>query len=343
MTFKQRKDAFIQLGTEISEYIQQPDETIDHLFHAAYIGNGWFTKENITAMLNEISEQLKEESINKWLDKYEVKDSVESKRVGLILAGNIPLVGFHDVLCVLITGHTAVIKLSSDDKILLPFLLSSLINIAPDFKSKIEYVENLREKFDAVIATGSDNSARYFEYYFGKYPNIIRKNRSSVAVLTGNESEEDMKNLSHDIFTYFGLGCRNVSKLYVPKGYSLDEFYKGVFDYKDVVDNKKYGNNYDYNRAILLMRQAKFFDNNFLMVHYDNALAAPVGVVNCEEYENITEVNVSLNLISEKLQCIVSNAPEIEHKIAFGTTQKPNLWDYADGVDTIKFLLSLSL
>ncbi len=333
MTFKQRKDAFIELGAEISEYMQQPDETIDHLFHAAYIGNGWFTKENITAMLTGISEQLKEESVNKWLKNYDVKDIVESKRVGLILAGNIPVVGFHDVLSVLITGHTAVMKLSSDDKILLPFLLSSLINI----------VENLREKFDAVIATGSDNSARYFEYYFGKYPNIIRKNRSSVAVLTGKESEEDLKNLGHDIFTYFGLGCRNVSKLYVPKGYNLDEFYKGVFDYKDSVDNKKYGNNYDYNRAILLMRQAKFFDNNFLMVHYDTALAAPVGIVNCEEYENIGVVNSSLNQIGEKLQCIVSNSPEIEHKIAFGTTQKPNLWDYADGVDTIKFLLSLSL
>ncbi len=225
----------------------------------------------------------------------------------MILAGNIPLVGFHDFLSVLITGNKALIKTSSNDQHLLPFLAKYLIAVDENLKDKITFVEGKLENFDTVIATGSNNTARYFEYYFKDKPSIIRKNRNSVAVLNGKESKEELEALGEDIFRYFGLGCRNVSKLFVPKGYSFDAFFEAIFKYQDVIHYEKYANNYDYNKAVFLMSNFKLLDNGFLTIKEDSSYASPISSVFYEFYENIEELKARLEADSEQIQCIVSN------------------------------------
>jgi hypothetical protein len=248
------------------------------------------------------------------------------------------MVGFHDLLCVLLSGHIALLKLSSDDNVLMPFFIKLLEYYEPEFTKVIQFSEGKLTKFDAVIATGSNNTAAHFKSYFGKYPHIIRKNRTSAAVITGNESTEDLKKLGRDIFLYFGLGCRNVSKLLVPEGYSFDKLFEAVFDYKFVVDNKKYGNNYDYNRTIYLLNLEKFLDNNFLIIKEDKGLFSPVSVLFYQEFASEKEVKEYIEANKKDLQCIVGNGPGM---IPFGYSQAPVITDYADGVDTLKFLVNL--
>ena len=260
--------------------------------------------------------------------------------MGLILAGNIPLVGFHDFLSVLISGNNVLIKTSSNDQFLLPFLAKYLIAIEPELSNKITFVEGKLENFDAVIATGSNNTARYFEYYFKDKPSIIRKNRNSVAVLNGEETKEQLMALGEDIFRYFGLGCRNVSKLFVPKGYSFNAFFEAIFEYQDIIHYEKYANNYDYNKAVFLMSNFKLLDNGFLTIKEDSSYASPISSVFYEFYENLEELQIRLESESEQIQCIVSNNL-VKNSIDFGQTQRPNLWDYADNVDTISFLLTI--
>ena len=254
------------------------------------------------------------------------------------MAGNIPLVGFHDFLSVLISGHNVLVKTSSNDQHLLPFLAKYIIAIEPRFADKITFVDGKLENFDAVIATGSNNTARYFEYYFKDKPSIIRKNRNSVAVLNGKETKEQLVALGEDIFRYFGLGCRNVSKLFVPKGYSFDAFFEAIFEYQDVIHYEKYANNYDYNKAVFLMSNFKLLDNGFLTLKEDQSYASPISSVFYEFYDDIDTLQKKLQSDHEQIQCIVSNIG-IENSIDFGQTQKPKLWDYADNVDTISFLL----
>jgi hypothetical protein len=255
------------------------------------------------------------------------------------LAGNIPLVGFHDFLSVLISGNSVLIKTSSKDQFLLPFVAKYIIAIEPKFEDKITFIEGKLENFDTVIATGSNNTARYFDYYFKDKPSIIRKNRNSVAVLNGEETKEQLAALGEDIFRYFGLGCRNVSKLFVPKEYSFVAFFEAIFEYQDVIHYEKYANNYDYNKAVFLMSNFKLLDNGFLTLKEDSSHASPISSVFYEFYENIDDLQIRLNSESEQIQCIVSNT-SIENSIDFGQTQKPNLWDYADNIDTISFLLT---
>ena len=250
------------------------------------------------------------------------------------------MVGFHDILSVLISGNKALIKLSSNDALLIPFLLKYLSTVEPQFKDRFEITKDKLGNFDAVIATGSDNTARYFDYYFGKYPNIIRKNRNSVAVLNGSESKEDLIALSEDIFRYYGLGCRNVSKLFVPKDYNFDHFFEGMFSQKDIIDDDKYANNYDYNKAVFLMSNFKLLDNGFMTIKEDTSYTSPISSVFYEFYDDLNDVKERLNADKDKIQCIVSNQIT-ENSLPFGSTQKPELWDYADNVDTIDFLLSL--
>jgi len=265
---------------------------------------------------------------------------LKMRSIGLILAGNIPIVGFHDILCVLASGHKALIKLSSHDQKFIPYLLNKLIEIEPGFELQISYIDRLKD-FDAVIATGSNNTSRYFDYYFSKVPHIIRKNRNSVAILNGEESKEDLEALGHDIFDYFGLGCRNVSKLYVPKDYDFKEFFESIEEFKSVADHHKYNNNYDYNKSIFLVNLDKHFDNGFLLLKEDSRFVSPLAVLYYKEYQTIEQLGSELIKNEDLIQCIVSNSKLPLSTVAFGQSQCPGLMDYADGVDTMKFLREL--
>jgi hypothetical protein len=301
--------------------------------------NGWFTPEQVYFSVQSWAEALKEENIDKWLSNYDLSN-VTTKTVGLILAGNIPLVGFHDFLSVLISGHKVLVKTSSNDQHLIKSLAKYLISIDSRLEEYITFTDGKLENFDAVIATGSNNTARYFEFYFKDKPSIIRKNRNSVAVLNGSESHEELEHLGEDIFRYFGLGCRNVSKIFVPKEYDFQNFFKAIFKYGDVIHYEKYANNYDYNKAVFLMSNFKLLDNEFLTIKEDPSYASPISSVFYEFYENIEEIKSKLENDSDQIQCVVSKNL-IDNSIPFGKTQKPELWDYADNVDTIAFLMKI--
>ena len=346
------KNNFVELGKFLSQFSidnNQQNEQVKYndLFFNSFIDlialsqshNNWFTPDNVHFSISSWSEALTENNINQWLSAYSFTEK-EPKNVGLILAGNIPLVGFHDFLSVLISGNNVLVKTSSKDDYLIKFLTKYLIALDNRFNEKITFVEGKLENFDAVIATGSNNTARYFEYYFKNKPSIIRKSRNSVAVLTGNETSEEMTLLSEDVFRYFGLGCRNVSKIFVPKNYNFDAFFNGMYAQKDVIYYEKYANNYDYNKAVFLMSNFQLLDNEFLTIKEDISHASPISSVFYEYYEDINEIKTRLNQDSEIIQCIVSNGI-IENSVYFGNTQKPNLWDYADDVDTIDFLNNL--
>lgn len=352
MTLEKRINAFVELGSFLTQYSSkhQNDKLVvlnqlffndfDILINNQKPFNGWFTPENVALAIDAVAGMLTRENLEKWLIKYSIKENNIPKRVGVVMAGNIPLVGFHDFLSVLITGNIVVAKTSKEDSLLIKKIAEILIKIEPDFKQQIEFTDKL-ENFDAVIATGSNNTARYFEYYFGKYPNIIRKNRNSVAVLSGHETAEELVELGKDIFQYFGLGCRNVSKLYVPKNYSFNLFFESILkDYQHVVDNNKYGNNYDYNRAVYLLGNNALLDNNFVLLKEEASLSSPVAVLHYEFYNDLEQLTQQLKIQNEQIQCIVSHL-DIPQAINLGKAQQPDLWDYADGVDTLEFLLKV--
>ena len=352
MNLQQRINAFVKLGAFISQFsseeiekkedIQYNDLFFDGFKHQIKLAkehNGWFTTNNIAFALNGWAESLTEINLNKWLDNYSI-DISQSKKVAIIMAGNIPLVGFHDFLSVLISGHSVLVKQSSNDKHLLPFLAKYLEYVEPGFKGQIEFTEEKLQNFDAVIATGSNNTARYFEYYFKQKPSIIRKNRNSVAVLNGNETSEELQGLSEDIFRYYGLGCRNVSKLFVPKGYNFDAFFNAMYPWNQIINENKYANNYDYNKAVYLMSEFDMLENGFLMIKEDESYASPIATIFYEYYNSNEALKEKLNTDKENIQCVVSNNL-FDDEIVFGKTQKPQLWDYADNVDIIEFLLKI--
>lgn len=303
--------------------------------------NGWFTKENIILALNSWAAELNRENLENWLKPYVISNPSSPKKIGLILAGNIPLVGLHDIICVLVAGHIAYVKPSSDDAILLPVVLDFLLEQNPNWKDSLVFSPGIIKDADAFIATGSNNSARYFDYYFGKKPSIIRKNRSSVAVLTGNESKEDLMALGSDIFSYYGLGCRNVSKLLVPEGYRFDTFFESIVQFGEVINNKKYGNNYDYHRAVYLLDSVPMLDNNFLLLKPDTAWSSPIGVMIWDSYSDENDLRAKLSSAQNQLQCIVAHNLSGVPTVDFGKTQFPRINDYADGIDTLKFLTAL--
>lgn len=352
MQLIKRIQAFVTLGNFMSQfsnenYIKKDnipfnDSFFEGMADAIQLSksyNGWFTKNNIQFAFKSWEDALNEENLLKWTATYDL-EKTPNHNIAMVLAGNIPLVGFHDLLSVLISGNRVIAKLSTNDKLLLPYLTKYLIAIEPEFEGKIVFTEEKLENFDAVIATGSNNTARYFEYYFGKYPNIIRKNRNSVTVLSGKETSEDLKNLSNDIFRYFGLGCRNVSKLFIPKDYNFDAFFNAMFTWKEVINDNKYINNYDYNKAVYLMSNINLLDNEFLLLKEDVSFSSPISVTFYEYYDNLDSVREQLITEKDHIQCIVSNLG-IENEIKFGETQKPKLWDYADQIDTIDFLIKL--
>ena len=331
-------DVFSTLGAKLS----YPDEQLNSIIKDEYHYNAWFTPKSVEHAVKSIGNMLIKEDLTQWLDKYDIDYERPTKQVGLILAGNIPLVGFHDVLCVLISGNHALIKASTQDARLVKFVLNMLVTIAPEFQSRYSFVERLKN-FDAVIATGSNNTSRYFEFYFSKVPNIIRKNRNSVAVLTGNETAGQLYKLGHDIFDYFGLGCRNVSKLLVPEGYDFTPFFEAIQPHENIINHHKYNNNYDYNKSIYLVNREKHLDNGFLLVKEDERMVSPLAVIFYEQYKDTTSVEALLKRESENIQCIVSSADlkAVNQVVSFGESQQPALWDYADGADTMDFLTKL--
>ncbi|WP_296149978.1 acyl-CoA reductase [uncultured Flavobacterium sp.] len=352
MTLEHKKNIFVELGKFLSQFSENESARNENVLHndlffndfldlikLSQSHNGWYTPEQVFFAVNSWAETLTKENLDQWLSEYNL-ENIEPKNLGLILAGNIPLVGFHDFLSVLISGHKVLVKTSSNDQHLLPFLAKYLISVEPKFSEYITFVEGKLENFDAVIATGSNNTARYFEYYFKDKPSIIRKNRNSVAVLNGKESKEDLIGLGEDIFRYFGLGCRNVSKMFVPKDYKFDTFFEGIFKFQDVIHYEKYANNYDYNKAVFLMSNFKLLDNGFLTIKEDSSYSSPISSVFYEFYDNLEDLKTRLEAENEQIQCIVSKGI-LENSIPFGKTQKPELWDYADNVDTIKFLESI--
>lgn len=345
-------NAFTELGSFLSQFnresIQQKEsvkhndlffDALKHQITIAEEHNGWFTKDNVLFALESWTTALTKQNLDKWLNNYELKD-IQPKKVAVIMAGNIPMVGFHDFLSVLICGHNVLVKQSSNDKHLLPIIAKYLEYVEPSIKGKIEFTEEKLEGFDAVIATGSNNTARYFEYYFKDKPSIIRKNRNSVAVITGNETKEELKALSNDIFRYFGLGCRNVSKLFVPDGYDFNNLFEAIYDWHPVINIAKYANNYDYNKAVYLMSEFDMLENGFLMIKEDQSYSSPIATLFFEYYTNKEQLQNKLNTDKELIQCVVSNNFS-KNNIAFGETQTPKLWDYADGVDTVEFLLKI--
>ncbi len=352
MLLKNRILAFTKLGDFLSQFsikgINKKENILyNELFFDAFEMqikrakefNSWFTEDNVLFAFENWSKLLNEHTLKKWLSNYEISNNL-NKKVAVIMAGNIPLVGFHDFLTVLISGHDIVVKQSSNDKHFLPLIAKYLEYVDSAFKGKITFTDKL-EEFDAVIATGSNNTARYFEYYFGKHPNIIRQNRNAVAVLTGTESSKELEDLGDDIFRYFGLGCRNVAKIFIPKDYNFDSFFNAIFKFKDIINYKKYENNYTYNKAVYLMSLFKLQENGFLMLKEDTSYSSPIASLFYEYYTNIEELKDKLKLEKKQIQVIVSKE-KIDNSVKFGETQNPQLWEYADNIDTMKFLIELT-
>ena len=334
MIIEDRIKAFEKLGDFLLDFCNEnpnSNHPLETIIKSSSYFNGWFTSSNIRSSISAICINLCSTKLSSWLSSYSIP--VEAKKnVSIIMAGNIPLVGFNDFLCVLMSGHRAIIKLSSKDNRLFLPIIEELIIIEPRFEDDIKLVDQV-ENFDAVIATGNNESFKYFEYYFKDYPTLLRKSRTSVAILTGEESLDERKALANDIFLYYGLGCRNVTKLYIPKNYDLNLLFEVFFEYQDVVLNNKYANNYDYYKAIYMMGNQNILENGFIILKEDKALHSPVAVLNYEYYDEKESLVLQLEELKEDIQCIVGM-----DFIPFGKAQQPNLEDYADGVDTLRFL-----
>ena len=341
-------DAFVKIGLFLSNFDKSDTISSDPwstrfaaVLERSEIENKWFTIDNLRYALQYWGKVLTREGIQQWIAPYALQHPPAPKRIAIIMAGNIPLVGFHDFLAVLFSGHNVLVKLSSNDKQLLPFLAEYLIAVDEELAPRIGFTEDRLKDFDAVIATGSNNTGRYFEYYFNRYPNIIRKNRNSIAVLSGEESAATLTQLGEDIFRYFGLGCRSVSKLIVPKKYDFKPLFSALSHWKPLLQNQKYANNYDYNKAVYLMSDAKILDNGFLLLKEDPGLSSPVGTLFFEYYEDLAQVKQWLDREATNIQCVVTDRL-LPDSIPPGHTQRPRLNDYADAVDTIAFLSKLT-
>ncbi|MCC9167178.1 acyl-CoA reductase [Pontibacter harenae] len=337
MTLENRIEAFVKLGKQLQN---MPDEDRKALAYVALAKNPWFDEKNVLFALDGIITMLDEQYLREWVYPYQLKQ-VTQKKVGVVMAGNIPMVGFHDFLSVLISGHYLLAKLSSDDDVLLRRLANMLVAIEPAFANNFEFVDLLKDA-DAIIATGSDNTSRYFEYYFAKRPHIIRRNRTSLGVLTGHEEADDLSALGEDFFRYYGLGCRNVSKVFVPEGYTFDKFFEAnEFRHSTIINHYKYQNNYDYNKSILLVNRAPHFDNGFMLVTPSEQMVSPISVLFYETFSSLADLRQKLAAVKEKTQVVVSAHGWLEGSIPFGRAQCPMVWDYADGVDTLIFLQQL--
>ncbi len=344
--FVKLSEVFVNLDTKEEHKdlnIREAIAKFSELVRNVKMTNPWFTEDYTKYALKSIGQSIQQRKIEKWLEMYpEGVYTTKPKRVAVVMAGNIPLVGFADFIAVLISGNIFVGKLSSQDKVLFRLMVDVLLQFCPKLSDRIVLSDSRLPAFDAVIATGSDNSARYFDYYFGKYPNIIRHNRNSVAVLHGDESREELEGIAKDVLMHYGLGCRNVSYLYVPCDYDFTPLYQ-VFDtYDELKEHTKYFNNYEYYRSVYLIDQEEHLDNGFVILKESNSYASPISVVHYRHYFSVQEVKDEIALNADRIQCVVSTIADFDDALKPGEAQSPELWDYADGVDTIRFLSELS-
>lgn len=351
-SLEKRIHAFIELGRKLKKIslAESPDNLSaaeNNLFYEvkeSHLKNQWFTPYNVKSALAGLSDMLADDKIKKWIANYNINDLTDPGKIAVIMAGNLPLVGFHDFMCVLLSGNQFLGKLSGQDKDLPVKIAGLLIETEPGFKSMISFTDEKISEFDAVIATGSNNTSRYFEYYFGRYPHIIRRNRNSMAILSGKEKGKDLENFSDDIFQYFGMGCRSVSLLFIPKDFDIKKLAESFKKWEYIKDHPKYFNNYEYQKAVMLVSQIDHIDTGFCLLRESQSLASPLSVVNYIWYETEDEILQYINRQSDNIQCIVAgNNPDLPgiDKVQPGKAQKPGPADYADDIDTLKFLLQL--
>lgn len=345
MDLSKRINAFCELGLQMSKAAHDMNHQLGHSTLNAQHINPWFTPENVKYAIDAIAQEwLQPSELRKWVKAYPEHyfNPQKAKWVGVVMAGNIPLVGFHDFMSVLITGHRIKIKFSSKDGGLMNAIAQMLIAIEPEFEYYIETVDSTLKGFDAVIATGSDSSAKYFDFYFRDYPTLIRGHRNSIALLTGNEGSNELSLLADDIFMYFGLGCRNVSKLLVPQGYDFTGLIESMSKWGHLIHHHRYANNYEYNRTVLILNQTPHLDTGFALIVHNQNIDANVATVNYQEYTDISSAIDYITVNDERIQCVATNfAMEHGRKVSFGETQRPKLNDYSDGIDTIEFLGNL--
>jgi hypothetical protein len=343
MDLEERIEAFTILGEILRTCLNGKDTKysarLNELINSQHLTNEWFTPESVRMALTAIAGELTSENIGKWTGRYpSMNQEFRPLKVGVIMAGNVPLVGFHDFLSVLISGNSLLVKTSSKDPDLIRYISEILCQVKPRFSERISFTNDIITGFDVIIATGSDNSSRYFEYYFGKYPGIIRKNRNSIAIIDGNETGTQLEALGTDVFSYFGLGCRSVSKVYLPSGYEPLELTDHWAPYSGIISHRKYAANYDYSKAVYLVNREKFTDTGYLLLMENKALFSPVAVLNYEYYNSEDQLAEEIRSLNGRIQCIVGR----DH-IPFGASQHPHLWDYADGIDPIDFLLKKNI
>lgn len=336
MNHSERLAAFVALGHRLATI--SADELQAQAARARN-QNAWFDLPNVTAAVRGIAHMLAEEPLRRWAARYPPEPTTV-RQVGVVMAGNIPMVGFHDLLCVLLSGHVLLAKLSADDTVLMLWLMEELTQLEPRFAESIKVLPRLNAA-DAFIATGSDNTARYFDYYFGKRPHIIRRNRTSVAVLTGQETSSELAMLGPDIFQYYGLGCRNVSKLFVPEGYDFVPLLDALQVGAGVIHHHKYNNNYDYNKSILLVNAVPHYDTGFLLFTRSVALVSPISVIHYGEYTSEIDLVDQLTDVAAQTQCVVSAGARFAGSLPFGQAQSPGVAEYADRIDTMEFLAQL--
>ncbi|MBT7896856.1 MAG: acyl-CoA reductase [Flavobacteriales bacterium] len=333
MNLQDRILLFSALGDQIK---RDPNIFFEDSLNNAKISNSWFTKDNIDVSVSSILKFLEFNNLLEWVSNYSFINK-DIKSILIIMAGNIPFVGLHDLICVLISGNKAIVKMSSKDNILIETIINNLILLEPKMKDFILITKDVvKANFDAIIATGSDNSSKYFDYYFKSTNSIIRKNRRSIAILDGTESDLELNGLADDVFLYFGLGCRSVSKLFLPVNYDLDKLLKALLKYSDVINHQKYSNNYDYNKTIYLMNKENILDNGFILLKEDVSIQSPISMLFYEFYNSRSELDKYINDNSNLFQCIIS-----KNDIDFGQSQFPKLDDYADNIDTLEFLSKL--
>ncbi|WP_400191118.1 acyl-CoA reductase [Hymenobacter sp. B81] len=337
MIHSERLAAFARLGARLRTLT---DDELQSLTARARNHNPWFDLDNVRAALAGVAYLLDASALTAWAGRYP-SEPVQPRRVGVVMAGNIPLVGFHDLLCVLLSGHTLLAKLSADDNILLRWVANELLAIEPRFGPSLQFVELLREA-DAFIATGSDNTARYFEYYFGKKPHLIRRNRSSLGVLAGLEPREELAAFGADIFRYYGLGCRNVSKLLVPAGYDFTPLLDSLQPWAHVRDHHRYNNNYDYQKSLLLVNGVPHLDTGYLLLTESMQLVSPISVLHYSEYQDEADLRQQLADLAPRTQAVVSVGGWLPGSVPAGRAQQPGVAEYADGVDTMAFLTGLA-
>lgn len=337
MSLQQRIDTLAAFGT----VLLHRGHGLEQLMGEIEIHNRWFTRHNQENALDAIGNYfLNADKLNTWVSRYSFGKSAP-KTIGLILAGNIPFTGMHDILSVLISGNTALIKQSSKDALFFPWMRNTLNALSPVFQDKMVFNEQLKG-FDAVITTGSNNAGKYFEYYFGKYPHIIRKNRTSAAVISDGDSDEALHALGKDVFMYYGLGCRNVSKLFLPRGFEPERLFRIWEDYRPVMDNDKYKNNYDYNSALLILNRTPYLNNGCILLAENPSIASRIAMLYYEFYEGKADLEATLRSRQDEIQCVVTKPGWLDlPTIPFGKTQDPGLEDYPDGVDVMSFLLEL--